>query len=72
MTGLVIIGGTIALVIGAALWLNWRGVKEGRADERADNLDKGLQGFDAARKALDDARRDPAVRAGLRDKYRSR
>lgn len=72
MTGFWIIGGTVAFVLGAVIYIRWTANNEGRADERADNLDKGLQGLDKARRARDDARSDTDARELRRDKYRAR
>jgi len=72
VTGLYIIGGTVAFVLGAVIWLDYRAGKRGEDRAELRNLDKGIQGLDAARRARDDARSDTDARELRRDKYRAR
>lgn len=69
MTLWLIFGG-IGLVIGAVVWLNWRGEKAGRASAERDNLDAGIKDANDALAARDRVRTDPDYRDSLRDKYR--
>ena len=61
MTLYLLTGGLISL-IGAAGWLWWRSYRSGKRDGRLKELDRGIQGLDAARKAVNESRSDADAR----------
>lgn len=69
MTLYLLTGGLISL-IGAAGWLWWRSYRSGKRDGRLKELDRGIQGLDAARKAVNESRSDADARELRRRKYR--